>query len=174
MERDKRVGGRRKGWGRFLIYLLCQRSWRPWIWPKLNHLHLTEEKRHCRLSLLWGGGGGGGGWVTLNHPHPEKTWECVSWVNYPYWVRNDLDSYDLYHNLLYYVKWIKTNQSTDSFPQFKIFSSSYLFQCQLKCIYAVYLKTQSCAGFDYDYLSRITAKWVSKVIIFILRSMTFD
>ncbi len=174
MERDKRVGGRRKGWGRFLIYLLCQRSWRPWIWPKLNHLHLTGDdlKRDTADCLCCVGGGGGGGMVDIKPSPSRKTWECVSWVNYPYWVRNDLDSYDLYHNLLYYVKWIKTNQSTDSFPQFKIFSSSYLFQCQLKCIYAVYLKTQSCAGFDY--LSRITAKWVSKVIIFILRSMTFD
>lgn len=35
--------GERDGEWRFLIYLLCQRSWRPWIWPKLNHLHLTGD-----------------------------------------------------------------------------------------------------------------------------------
>lgn len=54
-------------------------------------------------------------------------------------------------------KWIKR---AHSFPQ--IFSSSYLFQCQLKYIYPIHAKTQSCAGFDYDYLSRITVTWVSR------------
>jgi len=67
MERDKRE---EEGEMKMSDLFTCQRSWRPWIWPKLNHPHLAGDdlKRDTAdgpVCLLWGEVG------SLNQ-HPEK------------------------------------------------------------------------------------------------------
>lgn len=112
------------------------------------------EKRHRRWASVSAVGG-----RRFIKPASRKTWECVSRVNYPYWVRNYLDSCDLYHIKLCCVKWIKMNQKhwVTSLNQ-NIFFQLFISEL-IKNVFTHLCKDPELCWF-WLWLSRI--KWVSK------------